>query len=94
MTRVARYRYATDAPSLFGGSTTAFLVDVHFRSPLYLREGVTWRLAAAGPSVPRHEKDFSEGCCPGSGSAPRRGAAVLRNATRMEHTPFARPKQG
>jgi hypothetical protein len=37
--------------------------------------------------VPQQES-FDEDCCSGSGRIPRRGAAVLRKATRAKHTSF------
>jgi hypothetical protein len=39
-------------------------------------------------------KSFDEGCCSGSRSVPRRGAAVLKKARRTEDTLFPRHRQG
>ena len=40
-----------------------------------------------------YRKRFGEGCCSRSGRIPRRGAAVLRKAAQVKHTPFPTHKQ-
>jgi hypothetical protein len=61
-----------------------------FDLPCLSGEGVTWRLAAAGPRVPRREKDFSEGCGSGSGRRP----GEVRQCSGKQRAWSIRPLQG
>jgi len=61
----------------------------------FVPESVIWASLRSGsrtvntPAERCHDgKSFGEGCCSGSGRIPRRGAAVLRKAMRLEYTPF------